>query len=99
MAVYSARISADHPALAGHFPGNPLVPGAVILQHVLRAGAAQCPGADILRGAKFISPLRPEETFTIEFAAARAGRVPFTVRAQERTVASGQLQSSEAGHR
>ncbi|HEX4050347.1 MAG TPA: hypothetical protein VHY19_05675 [Steroidobacteraceae bacterium] len=30
-------IDADHPALAGHFPGNPLIPGALLLDEVLHA--------------------------------------------------------------
>lgn len=30
-------IPPDHPALPGHFPGNPLVPGVLILAHVLAA--------------------------------------------------------------
>jgi acyl-coenzyme A synthetase/AMP-(fatty) acid ligase len=33
----SGAISALHPALAGHFPGNPVVPGVVILERVCRA--------------------------------------------------------------
>ena len=30
-------IAKDHPALAGHFPGNPIVPGVLILDEVMRA--------------------------------------------------------------
>ena len=29
-------LSADHPAFAGHFPGHPIVPGALILDEVIR---------------------------------------------------------------
>ena len=36
-------ISPDHPALAGHFPGHPIVPGVVLMEHVLRAVAARWP--------------------------------------------------------
>ena len=33
----SLRIAADHPALAGHFPGFPIVPGVVLLDEALHA--------------------------------------------------------------
>jgi len=29
--------SADHPVAAGHFPGNPIIPGAMLLDEVLQA--------------------------------------------------------------
>ena len=33
----STRVSADHPSLPGHFPGQPIVPGVVLLNLVLDA--------------------------------------------------------------
>ena len=36
MLSFSFTIPETHPCLAGHFPGNPLVPGVVILDHVLQ---------------------------------------------------------------
>ena len=60
-------IAADHPCLAGHFPGRPLVPGVVVLDHVLAAiEAAHGPFAALrLPQVKFVQPLLPGETAEI----------------------------------
>ena len=32
---FEVRVAADHPSLQGHFPGNPIVPGVVLLDTVI----------------------------------------------------------------
>src|SRR5688500_1981729 len=61
-------VPADHPCLAGHFPGHPLVPGVVILEGVIAAieAANGTLGALRLPQVKFVRPLLPEQTATIE---------------------------------
>ncbi len=63
------RIAQSHPALAGHFPGQPLVPGVVLLDRVL-AVAERWLGHGIrlrtLKQAKFSAPLLPEQDAQIE---------------------------------
>lgn len=56
-----------HPAIAGHFPGNPIVPGVVILSHVTNAIARQLPGIVLgkLLSMRFHAPLRPGQSFTV----------------------------------
>lgn len=65
-------VPADHPSLAGHFPGNPIVPGVVLLDLVLAAIQAQraCTLHSI-PGVKFLQPVQPNERIDlhIEFAA------------------------------
>ena len=55
------HLSPRHPALAGHFPGNPIVPGVVLLDHAIHALArlGGLPEAGIRIGtAKFLAPVR-----------------------------------------
>lgn len=51
-------IAVDHPALAGHFPGNPLVPAVVVLDYALAAAANGRRPARIV-SAKFHASLTP----------------------------------------
>jgi 3-hydroxymyristoyl/3-hydroxydecanoyl-(acyl carrier protein) dehydratase len=85
---------ADHPTAAGHFPGNPVIPGAVLLDTALTAIAAAEglePGPCRLRAAKFLSPVRPGEHMRIEWQAAATGGIAFTGSVEGRPVMSGAL--------
>jgi 3-hydroxymyristoyl/3-hydroxydecanoyl-(acyl carrier protein) dehydratase len=61
----------DHPAIAGHFPGNPVVP-AVLILHELILAARRWLGHELsirrLHHAKFLAPLRPGEEAAIELS-------------------------------
>jgi len=72
-------IAADHPSLAGHFPGAPITPGVVILDEVLQALTDQWPdrrpiGMPVV---KFLAPLRPEQSFTIRLTESGLLRIRF----------------------
>lgn len=87
-----------HPSLPGHFPGDPVVPGAVLLDEVIHALAEQGPDALRVTGivlAKFTAPLRPGEECLIQFTPG-AGMVKFTCSVLGRPVASGGIARSAA---
>ena len=75
-------IGADHPALPGHFPGNPIVPGVVLLNEVLSA----VPRRMDIPWAKFHAPLMPGEEFAIRIDGHR-----FSVHRGDTLIASGSL--------
>lgn len=86
------RIDAAHPALPGHFPGNPVAPGVVLLQRVA-AALQQWRGARMDRfEVKFLAPLLPEQAATIQLRDDGA-RVRFTIQCDETTLARGMLES------
>ncbi|RQS08068.1 beta-hydroxyacyl-ACP dehydratase [Burkholderia sp. Bp9002] len=92
-------IPADHPALPGHFPGHPIVPGVVLLDHAITAiGAAlnRPLHAWRLGSAKFPSAAAPGEPLDLAFDAAASGAIRFTVRAGRRDVATGVLSAPPA---
>jgi 3-hydroxymyristoyl/3-hydroxydecanoyl-(acyl carrier protein) dehydratase len=87
------RIAADHPAFPGHFPGRPIVPGALLLECILEAAAAKFPAIAIggVRRIKFLRMLSPDEPFWVEFEAAGASGVRFRVQTEGGAAADGQL--------
>ena len=65
------RVDPDHPALPGHFPGRPVVPGVVLLEAVLEAATellGHDPDVAQLAQAKFLAPLLPGQDASIELA-------------------------------
>lgn len=96
-------VGADHPCLTGHFPGNPVVPGVMILDAVLAAARGQV-GANRplqrLPQIKFLRPLLPEQVVTIELNAvatsAHQQRLRFRILREGEVLSSGELLFSAA---
>lgn len=86
------RIPHDHPSLAGHFPGRPVVPGVVVLDQVVAAIEAMHGVARPVRlpQVKFLAPLLPGEDATIDVAG-DGGRWKFTVTRGATTIATGEI--------
>jgi 3-hydroxymyristoyl/3-hydroxydecanoyl-(acyl carrier protein) dehydratase len=79
--ILERSFALDHPTAAGHFPGNPIIPGALLLSETLRAIETSL-ALDLAQGqpvsAKFLHPVRPGENVRIECAEVRAGTLKFS---------------------
>ena len=78
-------IGADHPALPGHFPGRPVVPGVVLLDEVL---ACLPPDARLVT-VKFTAPVGPQTEVEVQSGSDAAGRIAFACFAGGRTILHG----------
>jgi 3-hydroxyacyl-[acyl-carrier-protein] dehydratase len=87
-------IGHDHPSLAGHFPGHPVVPGVVLLGEVIETlrHSAAAPSVRGLSMVKFSSPLNPGEVVTIRVDQEEAALAAFSCRVGTRLIASGLIE-------
>lgn len=89
-------VPADHPAFAGHFPGQPILPGVVLIDGALRAARERQPEvrAWTIAQAKFLRPVRPGDLLRLGLSELAGGGVAFAFEREGQTVASGQLRPS-----
>lgn len=94
MGNLTLTIGAEHPALVGHFPGAPVVPGVLLLDEMVRAAEAQLAPASVhwrIGSAKFLKPVRPGETLTLEHESLPNGSLRFFLARGGEAVAQGVL--------
>ena len=74
----------DHPTAAGHFPSNPIVPGALILDEVVAAIAGEGSGNTNevvhIRTTKFLQPVHPGEKLSLRWQNLAGGAIKFECR-------------------
>jgi len=97
---FELRIPASHPALAGHFPGRPVVPGVLILDHVIDR-LRQHTGREVtsLPRVKFTAPLQPDETACVQLrlrGASASFRVSVARGEAHKLIAEGGVQLGQA---
>jgi 3-hydroxyacyl-[acyl-carrier-protein] dehydratase len=87
-------VPGSHPALPGHFPQTPIVPGAWLLalvEEFYRAcvsAEAAVAGVDFVR---FRHPLAPDQPFRIHLTVEAEDRVRFIVEGDGAPIAEGRL--------
>ena len=102
----SSRFEPDDPIFAGHFPGNPILPGVILTEALAQtAGIAAASGfpegsrpqflLSAIRGMKFFQAVRPGEEIMLKASKlAQVGELwQFAVKATvaDRIVGEGQL--------
>ena len=85
---------ADHPASLGHFPGNPIIPGAVLLSETIMAIEHDLKASLLplqITAAKFLHPARPGDRVVIEFSSGAKGEVTFACTVDGKSVLTGRM--------
>jgi 3-hydroxymyristoyl/3-hydroxydecanoyl-(acyl carrier protein) dehydratase len=88
--AHTLIVAVDHPAFAGHFPGMPVLPGAVLLDevlHILEEELALDPIDWQITAAKFLEPVHPGDVLTVEHTST-ADAIRFAVTLADRPALS-----------
>lgn len=86
-------IHKEHPSLPGHFPGNPMAPGVVLLNLIFSEIAMQKPTRVVtgIKKLKFIRPLLPGDCFNVQFSAEKNNTLRFHCTHNEQIFVEGNL--------
>lgn len=93
MISFNFIISGVHPALAGHFPGHPVVPGVVIIDEITHQLSIIEPliKIDGIPQVKFLIPLKPDTVVDVTIIKKNPFIYQFTCSSSEGVIANGQF--------
>ena len=92
MTALMVKFAVNHPCGTGHFPGNPIIPGALLLDEVLACIATDLDIGDRIwrvKSAKFSQPVRPGDTVHINYTQTANGEIRFGCTVSNSKVISG----------
>ena len=83
--LFRARenVSLDHPCFPGHFPGQPILPGVLLLQRVMylaQTSLARPLEECTVYNVKFLASVAPGDVLDVQLAKANSDEYKFTVR-------------------
>tara|TARA_R110002049_G_scaffold53696_4_gene149839 strand:+ start:3331 stop:3651 length:321 start_codon:yes stop_codon:yes gene_type:complete len=84
----------DHPSFAGHFPGNPTLPGVVLLDvalHNIATATGFTLDSCMISSVKFLSPALPNDKLLIQHKVLDNGSVHFDITCGLRKIATGRI--------
>lgn len=73
-------VSRDHPSLPGHFPDQPIVPGVVILDQLMRLWQKE--NKTLIKkimNTKFVNPLSADIACSVQFSEKKQHEITFIV--------------------
>lgn len=82
----------EHTCFPDHFPGAPLVPGALLLQWIFASlGQAHNIRIDYIQHIKFLAPVVPGDNLTLGYAMADDSQLRFDCYRDQTLIAKGKL--------
>ena len=94
------QFAANHPCGAGHFPGNPIIPGALlldkVLSHIARSLDLATDGTWQVKSAKFPQAVRPGDSVHISYTQIANGEIRFECTVTKHKVMVGIAQPANA---
>jgi len=87
----------DHPALVGHFPGRPLVPGVLLVDAIVRKIQLtnDVGPLSLVTNAKFLRPILGDVNLSITLRCLTPGRFAYVAKSGDEVMASGTLEFGE----